>query len=119
MEYRGTPTPSCPNPGVSLCQIPPGLPSPASSSQGAVVMLALVHSARPYVALGLSLVLPLSFRGCGAILDPPPKALLRYVCGWGGPGRLCRGCSVLGRTPPPPPSVCFFFGKMNLALFSY
>lgn len=100
MEYGGPPAPFCPNTGVSLCQILPGLPSLASSSQGAAVMLALVHSDCPCVAPGLSLVLPLSFRGCGAVLDPPtPGSLAVRV--WLGGGREGSVGAVASLVEPP------------------
>lgn len=51
---------------------------------------------------GSAWYLTLSFWGSGALSDRPPRALLRYVCGWGGGGRARQRCPGLRCCLPGP-----------------
>lgn len=110
---RGCPSPllpqaGLPHPGGLTVPNPPRAPSLASSSWGAVVTPALSPGPWWLFPRGSAGPCPSPFGDPGPLR--PPRALLRYVCGWGGLGSVAagrgRGCSVPGRTPP---TSSFFF----------
>lgn len=92
--------PSCPiqgGGGFSLCQIPAGLPSPSSSSQGAAVTPALS------LRQGSAWHLPLSFWGSGVVSDfPPPTPGSLAVRVWLGGVQARQRCPGLCRCLPRP-----------------
>lgn len=89
-----------PHPGVGGSLIVPNPPPPQ-------LRLTLIGGCGdtgsvPMWLWGSAWYLSLSFWGSGALSDRPPRALLRYVCGWGGGGRARQRCPGLRCCLPGP-----------------